>query len=812
MTLLSVLFAATLAVPAPTPQKPLPKGEYPDYGRVEVGDFAEIGPEEYRPLRRELRAFHPRECHEQPKDRAVLDSFERCWREAQAWSAAHPNHNALEMRRASYAIERKNFRPVLFAESPFYFEAGINGGYFRGNSAMPSPGRCTRKLCDRFYRERNLVPDAAFKRCSARCRHHFAVACGTFVDEVHDLPPFHAVFTKGFGGIRAEVVQALAACPAADAKGRAELEAMLDGLDTIHCLQLKFAEAARKRLSDSTVQPSTFNLQPSTFNLQPLKRIAECAARCPWEPPRTFYEGLNTLWFMREIMAYVDGLCCHALGRPDAWLIDFYRRDLAEGRLTEAEARDLVSRFMIHADCHLDGFAIVNGGADQEGEMQLTLGGCDTDGKPVWNELTRMFIEEHRRLQLVFPKLHVRYGTQSPQEYLEAIAKQVLDGHPVFAMFNDDIYVPTFVARGLPLARARDYEGTGCWDGLVDTATDCSVGNYTSAIHPLIAAVHRDFKAAEHCGFRLEPLDGAKTIDEFRAIAYGNYWRMLKGMLDDYTAHGPAFAEIAPSPLYSACLDGCLERRRDCRDGGMTWAPRCINIGLLANVVDSLCAVDRVVFRDRFCSLDEFLGAVRANWQGERNQRIRDEVLKAPYWGDNTEPSNGEMRFWIDSLARDMKGLKTDQGGDYELACWIYREFLLWGVHSKASPDGRCYGERFAQGFAPSEYRCKSGITDVFGAIASLDHTKLFASNANLMFNGEGLTPATLAACFRVYAKGKGHLLQPNSCDVETLLDAQKHPERHLGLMVKVCGFTARFIALSKRFQDEVITRHRLRR
>jgi len=782
--------------------EPFPAGgEYPDFGRVTTNDFAGIGPMEYRPLRHELRAFHPRECHERPKAADVTNSFERIWADAQAWSAAHPGHTAREMRRAVYALERAHFTPVLFDESPFYFEAGINGGYFRGRSGTPQPGRCTQRLCARFYREKDLVPEAAFKRLAARCQHHFAICCGAFVDEVHDLPPFHAVFTKGFKGVRAAAAAALAACPAADAEGRAELEAMIDGLDTIHTLQLKFADEAERRLA-AGAQGRT-----AAF----LRRIAVSARRCPWEPPRTFYEGLNTLWFLREMMAYADGLCCNALGRPDAWLIGFYRRDIAAGRLTAEEARDLVARFMIHADCHIDGFARIDGAADQEAEIPITLGGCDAEGRPVWNELTRMFLEEHARLELVFPKLHVRYGEASPQAYLELVARQVLAGHAVFAMFNDDVHVPGFTSRGLPLARARDYEGTGCWDGFVDTASDGSVGNYTSAIHTLIAAVHGDFKAAADCGFRLEPLDRAATFAEFRAIAYANYLRMLKGMLDDYTAYGRTYAQVSPCPLYSACLDGCVARRRDCRDGGMAWAPRCINIGLLANVVDSLCAVEKVVYTDRFCTLAEFLAAVRANWQGARNQAIRNAVLAAPYWGDNRAESNREMRFWIDSLARDLKSFVTDQGGSYELACWIYREFLLWGETSPASPDGRYAGDRFAQGFAPSEYRCRAGTSEVFHAIASLDHTKIFASNANLMFGGEDLTPSLLAACFRVYALGKGHLLQPNSCAVETLLDAQKHPERHQNLMVKVCGFSARFISLSKRFQDEVIARHRLR-
>jgi len=766
---------------------------YPDFGSVKGLDFAEVGPAEYRPMRRELRAFYPRECHEPPKSEDVKKSFATIYRLASEWSAAHPGHSALELRRRVYALEREHFVPVLFKESPFYFEAGINGGYHRGQAKdeTPQPGRVTRDLCDKFFKDLNLIPEEAFERRRARGRHIFGFPCGVFVDEVHDLPPFHAVFTKGFGGVRQDVAAALAKCPEKDAEGRAELEAMVDALDTIHALQLKFRDEAVRQGRE--------------------ERMVAAASRCPWEPPRTFYEGLNTLWFMREMMAYVDGLCCNALGRPDAWLIDLYRRDLKEGRLTEAEARDLVSRFMILADCHLDGFAIIDSGADQEGEMPITLGGCDADGRPVWNEVTRMFLEEHERLRLVFPKLHVRFSSKSPAEYLTTIARSVLNGHCVFAMFNDDIYIPTFVKSGVPVERARDYEGTGCWDGLVDTATDGSVGNYTSAIHTLIAAINRNFAAGRECGFELLPLDGARSFEEFREIAFGNNRRMLEAMLADYTRYGGAYALVSPCPLYSACLEGCIENRRDCRAGGMKWAPRIINVGLLPNVVDSMCAVEKVVFKDKFCTLGEFLDAVRANWKGERNEAIRQEVLKSPYWGDNSPESNREMRFWIDSTADIFRPLRTDQGGTYEMSCWIYREFIRWGERSPATPDGRHAGDRFAQGFAPSEFRCHSSVADVFHAIASLDHTKLFASNANLTFGGEDFTPETLAACFRVYALGKGHLLQPNCNDVETLLDAQKHPERHLDLMVKVCGYSARFISLSPRYQQEVIERHRLK-
>ena len=142
---------------------------------------------------------------------------------------------------------------------------------------------------------------------------------------------------------------------------------------------------------------------------------------------------------MREIPSYVDGLASFSLGRPDAWLIDLYRKDIASGALTEEAARDLVARWLIVSDEHMDSRRTINSYSDQEAEMPVTLGGCDADGRPVWNELTEMFLDAHIGCDCVFPKLHVRFGAKSPEAYLAKIADMVIKGHCVFAMFNDKL-------------------------------------------------------------------------------------------------------------------------------------------------------------------------------------------------------------------------------------------------------------------------------------------------------------------------------------------------------------------------------------
>ena len=429
----------------------------------QLPDFAEVGPQEYRPLRRELRAYYPEECHERMKDAAVSNSFARIWNDLSSWFAAHPEADALDVRVQNYRLIRRHFHPVLFRESPFYFEAGAAGGYAVRYEAAPTPGNGTRNLCKRFYHDRGLIPDEEFKVLKERSLQQYSYICGPFVDQIHNMPPFKAILENGFGGMQAKVQAALAACPAWDKDGRRYLEAMLEGFETVRAIQQAFRQAAETRLRQADV---------SARERVWLERIARSAARCPWEKPRTFFEGLNTLWFCREIFGYADGLSCFSLGHPDAWLIDLYRQDLAAGVLTEPEARDLVRRFLIQAECHHNGFKPVDGSVDHEMETPITLGGCDAQGAPIWNELTRMFLEEHQAMDVVFPKLHMRYSAQSPKEYLETIARMVLQGHCVFALFNDDVHVAGFLKDGFPLARARDYECVGCWEGFISTAND----------------------------------------------------------------------------------------------------------------------------------------------------------------------------------------------------------------------------------------------------------------------------------------------------------------------------------------------------
>ena len=763
------------------------------------GDVASAPGERYSLLRAQLKAFFPPGyCRLECQDRRQLASVKAICAELDAWASAHPGFDALDLRRESYLAMRRHFVPILFTESPFYCECGVNGGW-----SGARPARHVNELCGRFYARDGLIPKHEFDVLYGRIGNRFMLCCGPFSDDMHHLPPFRTILKKGFRGVRDEVADALARCPAGDAHGRKELETALVGLDTIHEIQLKFAAEAKSRLehADGLAPEQAHNMQ----------RIADAALRCPWEPPQTFYEGLNALWFVREVLGYVDGVNNYALGRMDAWLDGLYRADLAAGRLTREEARDLVSRFLLFADAHESGEVPVHSGDDHEPEIPLTLGGCDADGVPVWNELTRLALDCHLALDCVFPKLHCRISEKSPAGYLRKIGELLMAGHAVFALFNDDRTIPQFVRMGYSVKDAREYTCCGCWDPGVDSLTDMDSANYVSVARILEATIRRDAELEAALELDLESVDGKRTFDEVRDALYGNFIRFFRNVMSRYTRYGAMNAKVFPHPVYTMCIEGGIASRRDTTEGGVSFRPRVVTLAFLANVVDSLCAIRKLCFEDRTCTLPQLLDAVRANWAGADGARLRKAVLAAPYWGDDSAESNGLMKWWIDRTADDMAGMVNDQGGPYVLATWIYREFLNWGTCMKATPDGRFDGEQLAQGFAPSELRCTVGATTVLNAIGSLDHGRLYASNANLAFEKNCMNAEIFEAVFRVVCRKGMHLLQPNCLSVAELKDAQVHPERHRSLMVKICGFTARFVSLDRRWQDEIIRRHLLR-
>ncbi len=705
------------------------------------------------------------------------------------FSTASPKASPYELRGHIYDLMAENFIPKFFPDSPFYGIFGGNGGWNKSGIGYWLFSYNEKQMweCDaaEFFRERGSS------------RQHYLLCCGPFYDAMHNSAPHSNILKRGFRGYYEAALEARKNCRTSSEKEFADCT--IRGFLAVKAILERCALEAKRKL-DSLPSDS-----PMRRFLSP---IAEHAAQAPWNPPKTFYEGLNALWFIREAAGELDGLRVNALGRPDAMLIDLYRNDLLAGRITEAEAYDLVCRFLLHGDCMYDKDMVLEQGALHENEISLTLGGCDRDGIEVFNDLTRLFLRAYSELDLIFPKPHCRFGAKSSHEYLQIIAQDLLDQRAVYSLVNDDGVIPALIRDGKTPEDAREYSCTGCWDIVVDSREDNSGGNYLNLARVLEAVIYDDDKTMAAAGFSLKRLDDAPDFDTVYRTLVDDILLVVRDTLKMEAKYGARAASFAPTPLTSACTTGCLENLRDLTAGGALYNPHAVSMCFFGNVLDSLLAICELCFERRVCSLAELLAAVRNNWTGESGSKLRRQVLSAPHWGDD-RPETIELaqRLHEEFYART-RDLVNEHGGAFQLAYWTYREFRLWGAKTKALPDGRCNGDYLAQSLNPSHFRNDQPVSTVLQGLASLDLSKCAGNTViNLVLEKDGLTPVLLDSLLRVFAGLKLQLLQLNCMSREELLEAQKNPEAHRNLIVRVCGFSIRFTSLSREWQNEFIRR-----
>ncbi len=740
----------------------------------------------YQELKAELRSFYGADGGHVCIDQERLAHTAELTAMMNEYAASNPGKDRWCYRKELYEVHAGNYRPVIFPHSPYYGITGGNGGWNRSGA-----GEWLLKYNWDLFIEASPENWELFR---ARVASKFYHCGGPYFDNGHNSPPIANIVAHGLRHYYEKALAILPQCENDDERGF--VEAAAAGLLALKKIAATYAEKARAIAMESN--------DPDVEKC--MARIIESAVCVPWEAPRTFYEGLNTLWFVREVIADLDGLKSNSLGRMDCWLEKLYLADLEAGRLTYGEAYDLVCRFLLMGDMIYDHDSPVVVHNDHENEISFTLGGCDTQGCPVFNELTRMILEAHRNLNCIYPKPHCRFSADSPKEYLQFIAADIMAGRGVYSLVNDDSIIPALVKDGKTLEDARDYCCTGCWDIVVDSREDNAGGNYFNLARILEATIHDSDERHQEFQLRFRRLDGAESFQDVYDILLGNVMEMLSYMLDIEGSLGKLWGRYSPDPLTSACASDCLEKRKDFSSGGHRYNPHAVSLCFFGTFVDSLLAIKTLCFDHKICSLPELLNAVRANWQGF--EVLRQQVLGAPHWGDNKPETVAMANRVFEEIHAKTRKFENERGGRFQLGIWCYREFRFWGELTKATPDGRHDSDLLSQSLNPSHFRNLEDIATVLGCLASLDSDKLAGNSViNLLLDKNGLSVEVAEALLRTFAQLKLQLLQLNCSSREELLDAQKHPEAHTNLIVRLCGFSAKFTALSPEWQQEVINR-----
>lgn len=743
-------------------------------------------------LRKQMAAFYdPLRGDSIEQNAAFMAQRDAIWGAMDAYAQANPDCPPALLKARLHEEIAGQFEPVIFPGSPFFFEMGVRAAE---NWGTPDQHTVASWMLIR-RRDIHGGPEAQ-RRLKCATDTLSLWNCNDVFDSDHHCIGYTGLFETGIDGLLAAIARHE---PGADAEGRAFLDAARHSARALLLIADRFARKAEAEMS-AAADPESRGF---------LEMIARTARRVPARPPQTFYEGLAALLFLREALASLEGIGISVLGHLDRLLGPLYESDLRAGRITEAGARDLLARWMLFTDVRFH----VDDNPWPETSTCIELGGCDASGRPVFNEVTRLTIETHEACGLLNPKLNCRYGSASPRAYLDLVGKTLSRGHNHFAFLNDDVLIPACVKAGKAQAEARLYVNGGCQETIVE-GVEHSAGAYyyfnmvrvlDLCLQPFPLPADSDPALA---ALKPEPISDAPDFESFYARFMAEMAKTLRTGANWLAEGGRAWSRVNPCPMFSATINDCIQKGRDYTAGGARHNPAGMALVGMGTIVDSLHAIRALVFEERALTLSGLRAALAANWEGHEGLRAR--AIALPKYGhDNPEVNALAGRFAAD-IAAMARGLVNERGGPFQPSFFVYYAFVSMSGNVRATPDGRRNGELLSQGIAPGRIRPPEAITDILNSIGTVDFTD-FAGNSVLDMQlplGVNLSSEVFGGLLRTFSGLGGPTIQMNCVSLEDMKDAQLHPQRHGDLVVRIAGLSAKFIALSRSVQDEIIQRH----
>ncbi|MCK9229698.1 MAG: hypothetical protein M0Q23_05370 [Syntrophales bacterium] len=547
------------------------------------------------------------------------------------------------------------------------------------------------------------------------------------------------------------------------------------------------------------------------------KRLEEIAEICEWvpaNPPRTFKEAVQFFYFI-HLIRYLEYSTLGIGLRVDYVLGPYYEKDLKEGRITREEALEMLQllwvKFLELGLVYSPLVTSVYGGVASL--QAVTIGGLDREGRDVTNELSYLVLEAAKTMRTIEPSIAMRVHRNTPDELLSAATDVIRTGIGYPSFFNDEALIPLLEKWGVPPSDAQAYSVSGCvYMEIPGKNITRRVLGYFVLIKCLWWALHQGMnpETGEQRGAGTpDPATFTSWEDLLDAYLEQVKFFVTKMAHVENTCRD-LYAKYCPKPFYSAIVEGCIERGRECKQ----WVyPSMVHDFAMViggtNVADSITAVKKVVFDDKLVTLPELVAIMDKNWEGRED--IRQACINAPKYGNDDD--------YADSIAREvhhrteavMETVKDRFGysirGDGSAVSATYG----LAADTPATPDGRMDGGPFADStLAPQPGADKKGPTAVLNSVAKIDTMETYNHLLNQKFLPqylEGSMKEMFLSYLKTWRDKKISHIQFNVVDKETLLDAQQYPEKYRDLIVRVAGFSAYFADLSKGLQDHIIMR-----
>jgi formate C-acetyltransferase len=620
------------------------------------------------------------------------------------------------------------------------------------------------------------------------------------------------ILKKGLSGIVAEArkeLTNLTGCTADQIRKVRFLEAAIIALEAATRFAERHAELARDLAKG----------EDDSVRKQELQRIAEVCEWVPAKPARTFQEALQSIWF--AVLATIDeGLgLSNIIGRLDQYLYPFYENDIREGRISRQQAAELLGCFWIKM-LELDSVREINLKERSQGSqfVHVTIGGVREDGRDAANELSLLILEVARQLKVHQPHITFRYHDGVSQQFFMKALETTRDigaGIPQFK--NDNVVIPRMLALGIPLEDARNCESFGCSH---ETLTGRGLIGQAFAMNSAKA-----FELALNNG--IDPRTGKRLgLETGDPRNFGSFDELLDAFKKQFMCALQVCAKIGrlvfivrgekhPRPFLSAVQTDGIKKARDIYDleGGAPYDV--LNVRIIdrghQDIADSMVVIKKLVFEENKITMAELLDALAANFEGRED--LRQMCLAAPKWGNDDDEADQVMKDVFEWTAKAVESETNAWGKPLVSEGRNGTAYHVWaGKTTGALPNGRLAWTHLADGgVSPMTGVDTKGPTAVINSVTKLDLTCTGSAVFNQKFppgllqGRDGIEK--LSALTRTYFEQGGLHIQFNVLDRETLLDAKEHPKRHRHLLVRVAGYSARFVDLAPELQDEIISR-----
>ena len=585
------------------------------------------------------------------------------------------------------------------------------------------------------------------------------------------------------------------------------LQAMIISLKAAVRFGQRYSELA-KAMADKATNPR---------RKQELLGIADACSNVPGNPVRTLREALQCFFFIYLITRQID-VHMNGLGsRFDQITYPYYKEDSEAGIISREQAQELVGLLWLKLNSEggqlrpkLAGSLVVGGLPDQP---TITIGGVAPTGEDATNEMTFIALDASKAIRLQSPQLSFRYHDGTPPEAVSSAIDLAALGVGYPAFFNDRYDIPKILSLGMPIEDARNYCIEVCMRWMIPGKNMVHRQNCGEFVLPKMLELALNQGVDKFSGRKI----GASTPDPHTFTSLEDVIQAYLAQLDMfmknfvrmYNITDVLYTEYVPRPFFTALLDGGIDKGQDCRKWRY-FAKTPVNPVGQVTVIDSLAAIKKLVFDGKRVTFGELVDALHNNWEGKEDLR-QMMLTKAPKFGNDDD--------YVDMLGRDVMRRTTKVFESYK---------NLWGQHfiedgsggaayyafsslTAATPDGRKDRDMFNDGtISPSAGMDKKGPTAVLKSVAKIDPM----TTLNHLFNQkflpsflQGDNKEVFAAYLKTWAELGMHQVQFNVVTPEKLKDAQEHPENYRDLVVRVAGYCAYFVDLSKGVQDQIISR-----